>query len=161
MRGEKENSLNKKKTGFKKILVPTDFSASSKAALDYAAVIAEAFQSEIALIHVIDSLAYSVTDTLIVVDHQAALKATAEALIDNLYKECIERGLSATKAVVDGTPYREIIKKAEAEQVDLIVMGTHGRTGFERLLLGSVAEKVVRMSSAPVLTVRSPEMQKE
>lgn len=146
---------------FRKILVPTDFSSSSRAALDHAAVIANRFQSEIALIHVIESATYSVTDTLIVVNHEAALKATAEALIDNLYKECVERGLPATKAVVSGTPYREIIKKAEADRVDLIVIGTHGRTGFERLLLGSVAEKVVRLSRVPVLTVRSPEMLKE
>lgn len=150
--------MNNKNAAFKKILVPTDFSPSSKAALDYAAMIAEPFRAEIALIHVIESLAYSVTDTLIVVDHEAALKATAEALIDNLYKECLERGLSVTKAVVNGTPYREIIRKADADRVDLIVMGTHGRTGVERLLLGSVTEKVVRLSSVPVLTVRSPEM---
>lgn len=88
---------------FRKILVPTDFSPTSRAALDQAVIIAKRFQSEIALIHVIEPLAYSVTDTLIVVDHEAALRTTAEALIDNLYKECVEKGLPATKEVVSGT----------------------------------------------------------
>jgi nucleotide-binding universal stress UspA family protein len=65
-----------------------------------------------------------------------------------------------TASVVSGSPYREIIKKAEEEQIDLIAMGTHGRSGVERLLLGSVAEKVVRLATSPVLTIRSPEMPK-
>ena len=141
----------------KKILAPTDFSPSSESAIDYAETFAKRFEAEIVLIHVIESPAYSVTDTLILVNHEAALKATAEALMENLYKACLEKGLSATTRVISGTPYREIIKEAEAEKVDLIIMGTHGRTGVERLLLGSVAEKVVRLAAAPVLTVRSPE----
>jgi nucleotide-binding universal stress UspA family protein len=142
----------------KKILAPTDFSPSSEAAIDYAVTFAKRFEAEVILIHVIESPAYSVTDTLILVDHEAALKTTAEALMENVYKTCIEKGLSASRSVVSGTPHREIIKKAEQEKADLIIMGTHGRTGVERLLLGSVAEKVVRLSMIPVLTVRLPEV---
>ena len=57
---------------------------------------------------------------------------------------------------MSGTPYREILKKSRQERADLIVMGTHGWTGVKHLLLGNVAEKVVRLSSCPVLTVRIP-----
>jgi nucleotide-binding universal stress UspA family protein len=152
--------LNRKEPKIKKILVPTDFSPFSEVAIDHAAVLAKAFKAEVVLIHVIESAAYSVTDTLIVVNHEAALRTTAEALMENLRKACSERGLPVTASVVSGAPYREIINKAEQEQVDLIAMGTHGRSGIERLLLGSVAEKVVRLATVPVLTIRSPEMSK-
>lgn len=157
----KEDFLDKESAKIKKILVPTDFSPSSKVAVDYAATIAKQFHAEIVLIHVIESSAYSVTDTLIVVNHEAALKTTAEALMDNLHKACVERGLSVTTDLVSGVPYREIVKKAERDGIDLIVIGTHGRTGVERLLLGSVAEKVVRLATCPVLTVRWPERSKQ
>lgn len=152
--------MDKQSVKIEKILVPTDFSPSSKAAVDYAAAIAKQFHAELVLIHVIESPAYSVTDTLVVVNHEAALKTTAEALMDNLRQECREKGFSVSGRVVTGTPYREIIKEAEEKQVDLIAIGTHGRTGVERLLLGSVAEKVVRLAAVPVLTIHSPERAK-
>ncbi len=152
--------MNKETAKIRKILVPTDFSPFSQRAIDYGAFVAERFEAKIVLIHVIESAAYSVTDTMIVVNHEAALKATAEALMENLEKQCIEKGMAVTTRVVSGTPYREIIKEAEQEEADLIIIGTHGRTGLERFLLGSVAEKVVRLATCSVLTVRSPEMPK-
>ena len=69
-------------------------------------------------------------------------------------KQLREKNLKVKTYLVSGTPYREILKKTQLEKVDLIVMGTHGRTGVEHLLLGSVAERVVRLSPCPVLTVR-------
>jgi len=71
-----------------------------------------------------------------------------------LRKQLREKNLKVKTYLVSGAPYREILKKTQLEKVDLIVMGTHGRTGVAHLLLGSVAERVVRLSPCPVLTVR-------
>ena len=148
------SGLEKKaKTGFKKILVGTDFSDYSARAVAYAEMLSVKFGAEILLFHVIESFTYSVTDSMTVVGHDQALVATANALIDNLKKGLDDRKVSATCFVEHGTAYREIVKKAEDEGVDLIVIGAHGRTGMEQLLIGSVAEKVVRLASCPVLTI--------
>jgi nucleotide-binding universal stress UspA family protein len=141
-----------------RILVPTDFSAHSEHALDYAFTLAKQLGARILLMHVIDSLSYSVTDTFIVIEHRRALETTARSLLDNFRQDLVERGLAVTVHLVTGAPYDQILKKSRQEKVDLIVMGTHGRTGVKHLLLGSVAEKVVRLSTCPVLTVPiSPE----
>ena len=136
------------------IMVPVDFSSYSKQAVNYAAMIAKKFNAGIVLAHVIDSLSYSVTDTLKVIEHRRALETIAGTLLDNLSKQLREKNLKVKTYLVSGAPYREILKKTQLEKVDLIVMGTHGRTGVAHLLLGSVAERVVRLSPCPVLTVR-------
>jgi len=136
------------------IMVPVDFSSYSKQAVNYAAMIAKKFNAGIVVAHVIDSLSYSVTDTLKVIEHRRALETIAGTLLDNLSKQLREKNLKVKTYLVSGTPYREILKKTQLEKVDLIVMGTHGRTGVAHLLLGSVAERVVRLSPCPVLTVR-------
>lgn len=139
----------------KKILVGTDFSSCSDRAVDYAAHIAEQFRAEILLVHAIESFTYSVTDSLTVMDHEKALSLTASALLENLLKSLNNRDLSVKSYLTHGTPYREIVKKAEEDAIDLIVLGTHGRSGVEHFLLGSVAEKVVRTAPCPVLTIPS------
>ena len=136
------------------IMVPVDFSSYSKQAVNYAAMIAKKFNAGIVVAHVIDSLSYSVTDTLKVIEHRRALETIAGTLLDNLSKQLREKNLKVKTYLVSGAPYREILKKTQLEKVDLIVMGTHGRTGVAHLLLGSVAERVVRLSPCPVLTVR-------
>ena len=147
--------MKRKRTpaGIKKILVPTDFSAPSRRAMDYAAVLAKESGAEILLLHVIESLPYSVTDTLHVIDHRRALEKTAGALLENLRDELGEKELAVKSRLASGAAYGEILKAARREKTDLIVMGTHGRTGMSHLLLGSVAEKVVRLAACPVLTV--------
>lgn len=144
------------KKSFKKILIPVDFSSHSNHALRYARVLAGRFDCELTLMHVVESLAYSVTDTLNVIEHRRALETIAATLLENLRAELEEHGLAVSTVLVSGTPYREILKHAEREHMDLIVMGTHGRTGVEHLLIGSVAERIVRLSPCPVLTVRPP-----
>ncbi len=138
---------------FKKILVGTDFSDYSERALAYAEKLSVKFEAEILLLHVIESFTYSLTDTMTVVGHDQALVATANALMDNLKKGLDDRKVSATCFVEHGRAYREIVKTAEDKGVDLIVIGAHGRTGMEHLLLGSVAEKVVRLAPCSVLTI--------
>lgn len=141
-------------TPIRKIMVPTDFSSYSDWAMQYAAMIAKVFKARILLVHVIEPFTYSVTDTLKVVDHFVALKTIAEPLLDNARKRLVKKGLTVETDLLDGVPYRELLQKSRQAGVDMIVMGTHGRTGVEHFLLGSVAEKVVRLSPCPVLTVR-------
>ncbi len=141
------------KIGIQRILVPTDFSAPSGQALEYAAMIAKQFKADLILLHVIDSLSYSVTDTLNVIEHRRALETLARSLLRNLSQPLLARHLAVTTQLTSGTPHHEILQEAQTSKVDLIVMGTHGRTGVRHLLLGSVAEKVVRLSACPVVTV--------
>jgi nucleotide-binding universal stress UspA family protein len=143
-----------KMTSIKKILVPTDFSPYSDQAMQYASMMAKAFKARILLVHVIEPLTYSVTDTLTVADHFVALKTIAKPLLENARKKFQKKGLVIEADLLTGVPYREILKKARRIGADVIVMGTHGRTGVEHFLLGSVAEKVVRLAPCPVVTVR-------
>jgi nucleotide-binding universal stress UspA family protein len=143
-----------KMTKIRKILVPTDFSPHSDQAMQYAAMIARAFKARILLVHVIEPLTYSITDTLQVTDHFVALKTIARPLLETARKRFQKEGLSVETDLLTGIPYRQILNKARRIGVDMIVMGTHGRTGVEHFLLGSVAEKVVRLAPCPVVTVR-------
>lgn len=146
---EKRDILN-----IRKIMVPTDFTAFSDQAVEYASVIAKRFDSTIILVHVIEPLTYDLTDTIQVIDHFVALKAIAEPILDNLQKKLLKKGLQAKTFLLKGNPYLEIVEKARKTGVDLIIMGTHGRTGIKHLLVGSVTERVVRLAPCPVLTVR-------
>ena len=146
--------MTRKKIRIRKIIVPTDFTAFSDHALDYATVIAKQFRSSILIMHVIEPFTYSVTDMMQVIDHYVPLKTIAQPMIENLQKRILKGGVKSTAFVTKGTPYLEIIKKARKDGVDMIIMGTHGRTGARHMLMGSVAERVVRMASCPVLTLK-------
>jgi nucleotide-binding universal stress UspA family protein len=145
----------KKAQRLRKILVPTDFSSYSDQAVEYAAMIAKSFKADVTLMHVTEPFPYTMPDTFIVVEHGRTLNLIAHSLLDNLRKRLAAKGLTVKTHLVRGIPYREIVKKAVRDKADMIVMGTHGRTGMQHLLLGSVAEKVVRLAVCPVLTVRS------
>lgn len=144
---------NKGNIVFKKILMATDFSDYATHALEYAEVLAKQFEAEILLLHVIESFTYSLTDSMTVIGHDQALSATAEALLENLQNRLLAEGFSVEHVLTHGTAYKEIVGKAKTMASDLIVIGSHGRTGMEQLLLGSVAEKVVRLADCPVLTI--------
>ena len=147
-------------TRITRILVPTDFSATADAALDYAYGLAERFGASLELLHVLDDP--------FVVDGMAAEAYIAEgpALRTAMLQEAEERLRHRASPRADvpdiktevlfGHGARTIAEYAADRGVDLIVMGTHGRTGFAHLLLGSVAEQLVRTASCPVLTVRQP-----
>ena len=149
MKEQKRNFLS-----IKKILVPTDFTAYSDHAIEYAIMVATEFEAKILLVHVIEPLAYSVTDTVQIIDHYAALKTVAGPILKNLQNKLLKKGIEVDTLLLDGTPYLEIVKKSREAGIDLIIMGTHGRTGIKHVLMGSVAERVVRMAPCPVLTVR-------
>ena len=138
------------------MLVPTDFSEPSKHALEYAFALAQTFGAKVSLLHVIEPPTYPAEGyaptwgaTLL-----EDLERSARVELANLLPGAEAAHVDVARLVVMGNPYREIVQTAEAEKVDLIVMATHGRTGLSHLVMGSVAERVVRTASCPVLTVR-------
>lgn len=134
----------------KTILVPIDFSAHSKAALEYACSFAQDSGAELLIVHARDDTIQHV-EGLGPVD---ALEGLDAALHD---MKPTDDSVSFSHRMLEGPPAQAILKAAEEEDVEMIVMGTHGRSGFKRLLIGSVAEAVVQKAKCPVLTLRQPE----
>ena len=137
----------------KNILVATNFDPASDAALTYGRALAKKFDARLHLIHVAENffLSPSVTDPHVLkaaVERRLAERLTAE--------DRAERRVHAVLETSDN-PADTIVEYANSAPIDLIVIGTHGRTGVSRLLVGSVAERVVRTAPCPVLTVRHPE----
>ena len=145
---------------FTRILVPTDFSEQSDAALAYGRVLAARFGSTLHLLHVIESpLATGPLGAEVYVPDtpatQQALFEKASSFLEHRVTPADRARFNATSEIITGTTARAILDFAQERHVDLIVMGTHGRSGMAHLLMGSVAEKIVRNASCPVLTVRS------
>ena len=139
----------------KKILCPVDFSNDSFAALDYAVDFAKQSEGKLILLHVVDNpLAeqYGPSGQNFYAEVEHAFEKSKELLAK--VAQTHAAGVSCEAVVVRGNPYEEIIDLAKEQQADVIVMSTHGRTGPQRLVIGSVAEKVVRTAPCPVFTVR-------
>lgn len=144
---------------FKRILVPVDYSDNSRLALQYAARIAEEFDASLTIVHVWDRPTY-VSDAVLV-GHGSNQRPLGELIRENAERDMQEFLASAPlpatvkheTRLLSGDPASALLKHVGSESYDLIVVGTHGRTGFAHLLLGSVAEKLVRHSPIPVLTV--------
>lgn len=144
----------------KKILFCTDFSENSLAARNLAIEYAAAFDAELYILHVISAhfRTYPVYETMIPVDVELLeqqIQEGAQNQLDMLANECGNQVKEVKTSFATGTPAVEVVRFAEEQSIDLIVMGTHGWTGFKHLVLGSTAENVVRTASCPVLTVRS------
>ncbi|MBI3622243.1 MAG: universal stress protein [Nitrospirae bacterium] len=139
----------------KRIVVPVDFTDFSRRAAEYAVMLARQFRAKVVLVHVIEPFTYDINESMWVVDHYAALKAIGERLLDQQRKALTRKGMAVQTSLLRGAPAFEIIDEARRRRADLIVMGTHGRTGLQHLVLGSVAERVVRLAACPVLTVGS------
>ena len=134
------------------VLFPTDFSEPSDAALPYATDMARAFGARLYLMHVPGKTGENLETTFPVGRFETAAR---ERLGVFMSKEEIER-LRPEYTLRIGAPAEEIVRYADARDIDLIIMGTHGRSGVAHLLLGSVAEQVVRTARCPVLLVRHP-----
>src|SRR5919199_1249689 len=145
----------------RRILVPTDFSKHSANALTYAAAFAEKFGAELYLLYVAQDLAVFFPDAVSAapppVPPVEEITAAARESLQRLVREQGLERLRVHTEACQGTPFAEIIRFAREKEIDLIVMGTHGRSGLAHVLLGSVTEKVVRKAPCPVLTVRHPE----
>jgi nucleotide-binding universal stress UspA family protein len=136
------------------ILIPTDGSDASKRAVEHAIDMARTYDARLHALYVVDTGAYSTLDVgaEMLLD---ALEEEGEATVKRVEEMAGDAGVSVSTEIASGTPHRTILDYAEDHDVDLIVMGTHGRTGLDRYLLGSVTERVVRTADVPVLTVRT------
>lgn len=132
----------------KRILVPTDFSDHSQTALDYACLLASEFGARIDLLNVIENMTP-------LSGYVAEDEPQIREKLQGLPQESKQRDFVANRITKLGHPMAEIVRYAKAHDIDLIVMGTHGRTALAHVLMGSVAENVVRHASCPVLTVRN------
>ena len=141
-----------------RFLVPLDFSEYANQVLDYTIHLARKLGARVTLLHVIQSLPFGGVDMGVTLPY--TLLQDLEAEVRHRMESALERvtaaGLEGDIVVVHGVPFHDIIETAKTQQVALIIMGTQGRTGYQYLLLGSVAEKVVRLAPCPVLVVRQP-----
>ncbi|MFC4359205.1 universal stress protein [Halobium salinum] len=139
---------------YDRILVPTDGSTGVGRAVDHAIGLAAAHDAVVEAVYVVNSgglAGLPMESSWEGVDE--LLRSDAEAAVEAVERRARDCGVEASGRVLEGAPHREIVRFAESEDCDLVVMGTHGRGGIDRLLLGSVAEKVVRASRVPVMTV--------
>jgi universal stress protein A len=132
------------------ILSPTDFSEHAEQAVTAAFELAQRFGTKLSLLHVIEVPVYAIEVALPLEN----LEREARRGLALLHPEAEAAHVDVARLVELGVPYQRILETARAEQVDLIVMATHGRTGLGHLFVGSVAERVVRLASCPVLTIR-------
>ena len=143
------------------ILVPTDFSAPSRHALRYATGLAEAFAASLHVLHVLETAYLAAAYTEVYPPPQeyfAEMERAARVQLDNSLTADEKTRFRATLELRTGSPAQEIFAcLQEHPEIDLVVMATHGRGGVTRLMVGSVADKIVRASPCPVLTLRAPD----
>ncbi|MGF1464914.1 MAG: universal stress protein [Sandaracinaceae bacterium] len=136
-----------------RVLCPVDFSPGSERALAYAVFLRRQLGAEVHVLHVYQLPVYALPDGALLPgpEFTVRLQDDSNKALQEMLDQHPDEELDGH--LVEGVPHAEIIRRAKELDCDLIVMGTHGRTGLERLLLGSVAERVVRTSEVPVLTV--------
>jgi nucleotide-binding universal stress UspA family protein len=140
---------------YDRILVPTDGSTETERAVEHAAELAAAHDAELHGVYVVNSATFAglhMETSWEGVDE--VLREEGETALERVTDIAAEYGVACSSNLLDGSPSKRIVEYAEQEECDLVVMGTHGRGGIDRLLLGSVAEGVVRACSVPVLTVQ-------
>lgn len=144
---------------FRRILYASDFSPASRPAFRRALDLARAGRAALTVAHVY-SIVVPVTGEGLVAGQVydrwlAEIRADAQRRLDRLVAEARKHGIRATGLLLEGVPHDRILRAARSTRADLIVLGTHGRTGLGRILLGSVAARVVTLARCPVLTVRA------
>jgi nucleotide-binding universal stress UspA family protein len=141
---------------YKHILVPTDFSASSQRALDTAVELALAFGAKLTITHAVEVPGYAYIGMMAPpIDYLTPLREAGDSLLQKTAASVRDRVPGVTALLRSGPPWQQTLEVAKEVGADLIVMGTHGRHGLALAFMGSVAEKVVRMSPIPVLTLRA------
>ncbi len=143
---------------FQRIVCPTDFSPTANAAVAHAVELAKTFRGELVLLHVLPPLPYPLLDgisiAMVLPQLQDQLRTHAEEQLKAAAK-ALGSGFTLRTELRDGSPHEQVLACAHETKADLIVMGTHGHTGLKHALLGSTAERVVRLATCPVLTVRA------
>jgi universal stress protein A len=143
----------------KKILCPTDFSDPSYEALAVATELAVHFSAELYLLHVatpIPMLPQQMASSFNVKAYHAELTALGITQVEEVIATRVPADVTAHPLVVSGEASDEIVREAKKHQIDLIVMATHGLTGWRRFITGSVTEKIVRLAPCAVMTIRQP-----
>ena len=143
----------------RKILVPTDFSDASSEAVSTAIAFARAFSARVVLVHVFVEPTYVLPPPVEIATFpfdMSEILAKVQASLDGEMQRIEQAGIPVEGETISGRPAPEIVAHAKKVGADLIVMGTHGRSGFQHALLGSVAERVVHHSPCPVLVVPAP-----
>jgi nucleotide-binding universal stress UspA family protein len=142
----------------RRIVYASDFSGASRPAFAKAVDLAKAYRAELLVLHVLSIVPPVVEDAYMAPrvweELEAGARAAAQTQLDRLVMNARKARLRVKGLVVLGSPYEDIVRVAKRQRADLLVMGTHGRTGLTKVLLGSVAERVLRTSSCPVMTVR-------
>ena len=144
---------------FTKILIAVDFSENSECAFDYALTLATQFNAELTIIHVINEpvdLRGFYVPHISFEQLEKEIEESAAKMMETFCRSKLGTFSNYKTAIVTGIPYDEITAAAAKIDASLIVLGTHGRTGLDRILFGSTAERVVRSAGCPVLTVRLP-----
>lgn len=162
MAAGKRNRLGAEGAVIERILVATDFSGGALGALEYAIDLARPIEAELIILFVVEPAYYGTgadlyagsMDPTILLQEQRRI---GREQLSRLARHLDKRAIRFRTFLETGTPYRVIAEVAEKQRADLIVMATHGRSGFSHLLLGSVTEKVIRSAPCPVLTLRARE----
>ena len=139
------------KINIQKILCPVDFSKPGRYAFDYACAVAKRHGASLELLHVVEASAYAEDD---MPPGKVSYEQSLQMQLEEWAKQA---SCPADTHLITGIPCVDIVKHATEMHADMIVIGTHGRTGLKHMLIGSVAERVVRSASCPVLTVRHPD----
>jgi len=139
---------------YDRILVPTDGTSETKRVVDHAGELAETHDAEMHAVYVVNTSTFAgLPMETSWEDVSEVLREEGEGALDAVVAAADPYDVAVETSIVEGPPSKEIVRYAEHEACDLVVMGTHGRDGLDRLLMGSVAERVVRGCSVPVLTV--------
>lgn len=163
MKGKKETQILvqiKKQKILEKILVPTDLSPLSLVALEYANSIAETYDAKVYLVYVCENVPSKKRQKKSpeIIDNFKEFKKKVREELKKIALDKLDLVDEVEIVILEGNPYKEILKFVVENEIGLIVVATHGRTGFSHLLMGSVAEKIVRYSPVPVLTVKPNEV---
>ena len=140
------------------ILVPTDLGESAGRATEFAVELARKFEARLTLMHGFETPAYAYTGLgMSIVDYLTPIEDAARQQFEEALRDLKGKWQKSSGLFATGTPWQEILRACKEANADIIVMGTHGRQGLRHALLGSVAEKVLRLSPVPVLVVRGQE----
>jgi len=140
---------------YESVLLATDGSPGADAATGHAVFQAQQNDAVMHAVHVTDTT--DLNDISEAPGEPGEMDPETQQVLDPVLETADESGIDAVSHVLEGTPHEELTEYVAENEIDLVVIGTHGKTGLSRVLLGSTAEKVVRNSPAPVLTVRQPE----
>jgi nucleotide-binding universal stress UspA family protein len=145
---------------FQRILIPTDFSSYADKAFDEGLMLAKQFKAEVYLLHVVDDIRqcavdYCLTQEFVDAYRKDSMKASKEKLEASIKQNKEAAGVKVSANVRIGAPYEEILKEEREKNIDLIVMASHGKTGFIHHLMGSVAERVSRGAKGQVMLVKA------